>query len=122
MAFERDLGYLDKFFDNLESHAATLDASAKERLLELVAEERVRWVEIRSLLGAPQASGSGKQTAPSAKASTKAAANEDTKAAPVAAPAPTAAPSRGTTQSGDVTAAATRNPATGFTVGSLRGR
>lgn len=99
MAFERDLGYLDKFFDNLEAHATTLGGDAGARLRQLIGEERARWVEIRGLINAPAAADKG---------------------AKAAAPKPTEAPA--TTQTGDVTAAATRVPSAGFTVGSLRGR
>lgn len=54
--FARDLGYLGGFFDKLEEHAATLEATAGERLRTLIAEERRRWDEIIALLGNPQAS------------------------------------------------------------------
>jgi hypothetical protein len=50
MAFEKDLGYLDKFFDALEEHSAGLDDRSGARLVALLGEERVRWQEIRSLL------------------------------------------------------------------------
>jgi hypothetical protein len=50
-AFARDLGYLDKFFDKIEAHAASLDATRGARLRALVAEERTRWAEIRGLIG-----------------------------------------------------------------------
>jgi hypothetical protein len=49
-AFARDLGYLDKFFDKIDAHAATLDAAAGARLRALVLEERARWGEIRGLI------------------------------------------------------------------------
>lgn len=49
--FSRDLGYLDKFFEKLEGHASTVGGNAGGRLLELLAEERKRWDEIRGLLG-----------------------------------------------------------------------
>lgn len=60
--FGRDLGYLEKFFDKLEGHASTLGGSAGTRLLELMAEERGRWAEIRSLL----TGGEAKPTEPTA--------------------------------------------------------
>lgn len=49
-AFQRDLGYLDAFFDKLEAHASTLGAAEGERLRTLIGEERTRWVEIRALV------------------------------------------------------------------------
>lgn len=48
--FSRDLGYLDQFFDKLESHSSTLQGGAGPRLRTLLSEERSRWAEIRSLL------------------------------------------------------------------------
>lgn len=118
MAFERDLGYLDKFFDNLEAHAGTLDGDAGARLAQLVGEERVRWAEIRGLLGAPTSGGDAKRAAPEAKAEPEA----KLQAKPEKAPEKPQDDDAVTTQTGDVTAAATRDPAAGFTVGSLRGR
>jgi hypothetical protein len=55
-AFARDLGYLDKFFGSLTAHAATLPQAQGDRLKQLIAEEVVRWKEIRQLIegqGAP---------------------------------------------------------------------
>lgn len=93
--FARDLGYLDKFFDALDSHAGTLEAASGARLRTLLGEERTRWQEIRALVGgapaaAPIGSGSDKD---------------------LGARAPPAA-------QGPVPAAGPRS----FTVGSLRGR
>jgi len=51
-AFSRDLGYLEKFFDKLEAHAATLPSDAGARLRELIAGERRTWAEIRQVIGA----------------------------------------------------------------------
>ncbi len=113
MAFERDLGYLDKFFDGLDAHAATLGGESGARLKQLVGEERVRWGEIRSLLGG-SSSGDGKAAKP--KVAVPSTAGEQV-AVPAALTA--GAPSGA---KGDVTAAATRLPVSGFTVGSLRGR
>jgi hypothetical protein len=48
--FARDLGYLDKFFAAIDGHAATLGGDRGARLTALIAEERNRWAEIRSLL------------------------------------------------------------------------
>ena len=49
-AFARDLGYLDKFFDKLEQHAASLPPASGARLKALMGEERTRWSEIRSII------------------------------------------------------------------------
>jgi ABC-type uncharacterized transport system involved in gliding motility auxiliary subunit len=49
-AFARDLGYLDKFFTNLNAHADTLAPAQGQRLKQLMAEEVVRWKEIRQLI------------------------------------------------------------------------
>jgi hypothetical protein len=80
-AFARDLGYLDKFFTNLTAHADTLPAAQGERLKQLIAEEVVRWKEIRQLIagqgGAPAAA-APKPAAPAAPP------------APAPSPAPTA--------------------------------
>lgn len=57
MPFEKDLGYLVKFFDKLEAHAASLDVEAGARLTALLRDERARWDEITRLLkGAPLSS------------------------------------------------------------------
>lgn len=50
-AFARDLGYLDKFFVSLTAHADTLPAAQGDRLKALIADEVVRWKEIRQLIG-----------------------------------------------------------------------
>lgn len=50
--FARDLGYLDKFFVNINAHASTLPAADAARLKQLMAEEIQRWAEIKGLLGA----------------------------------------------------------------------
>ena len=106
MAFERDLGYLDKFFDNLDAHAATLGGEAGARLRQLVGEERARWTEIRALLGGAPSSG-GKATK---AASTTAAATKPRAEAPAPKTADVAPPP------------AAVKPVAGLTVGSLRGR
>ncbi len=51
VSFQRDLGYLAKFFDALRAHAATLDQASRERLLALLDAEQARWREITALLG-----------------------------------------------------------------------
>jgi hypothetical protein len=80
-AFARDLGYLDKFFANLTAHADTLPAAQGERLKQLMAEEVVRWKEIRQLIA-------GQGGAPAAAAPKPAA----PAAPPAPAPSPSAAP------------------------------
>lgn len=127
MAFDRDLGYLDKFFDNLDAHASTLGDVQGARLKTLVGEERQRWGEIRSLVGGPSSGGEKKDdkkpsggeektSAPAAKPDTAA-----PKLAETAAPAAALTAGAPSGAKGDVTASATRVPVSGFTVGSLRG-
>jgi hypothetical protein len=65
-AFARDLGYLDKFFANLTAHAATLPAAQGDRLKQLVAEEVVRWKEIRQLIDGQPVTGTVPAAAPAA--------------------------------------------------------
>ena len=48
-AFAKDLAYLDKFFDKIESHSASLAPDAGARLKSLIADERGHWAEIRKL-------------------------------------------------------------------------
>lgn len=47
MAFDRDLGYLWKFFDSLDAHAETHGLEALKRF---TAEERERWHAISPML------------------------------------------------------------------------
>jgi hypothetical protein len=58
-SFDRDFGYLLPFMDKVAAAASDLpDATAREELVRLVAEEKVRWQRIRTLLqGAPGQSG-----------------------------------------------------------------
>lgn len=98
--FARDLGYLAKFLESLRSHAATLEPVAGQRLLSLLDEEAGRWDEIKRIL-AGQVPG-----APAAQAVAQPQASKAPE--PEAPPAPQ--PEVG------------RPNATGFTVGSLRGR
>ena len=131
MAFERDLGYLDKFFDGLDAHAATLGGESGARLKQLIGEERTRWGEIRSLLGGPSA-GAGKSDKADKSEKNDKGEKSDKPATPKVAAGSTsgelhavpAALTQGAPSGAksDVTAAATRNPGGGFTVGSLRGR
>lgn len=60
ISFDRDFGYLLPFMDKVASAASDLpDASARQELVQLMAEEKVRWERIRSLLqGAPGRGGS----------------------------------------------------------------
>lgn len=91
-AFERDLGYLTRFFDKLEAHARTLTPEAGARLAVLVGEERERWREITRLVGATAAT-------PDTNAAPKPAPKAAIATPPAASPGatPTArAPTRGT--------------------------
>lgn len=105
-AFQRDLGYLDAFFDKLEAHASTLGSAEGARLRALVGEERTRWVEIRALV-----------------------AGQPVKPAQVPVPAAQTAPAVGKVE-GPRAAAIPATPAAppggrvprAFTVGSLRSR
>jgi hypothetical protein len=72
-AFDRDFGYLLPFMDKVAAAAADLqDASAREELTRLMAEEKVRWQRIKELLGGAGGRGaapastqaSGRQGAP----------------------------------------------------------
>ncbi|RKH10583.1 hypothetical protein D7Y13_24800 [Corallococcus praedator] len=100
--FDRDFGYLLPFMDKVASAASDLpDASARAELVQLMAEEKVRWERIRSLLQG--ASGRG---AP-------AAAREASSKQPVA-------PPLARVSSDDVNRVARREA--GFTVGSLKSR
>jgi hypothetical protein len=56
--FDRDIGYLMPFMDRVATAANELqDASAREELQRLMAEEKARWARIQQLLGG--ASGRG---------------------------------------------------------------
>ncbi|RKG65457.1 hypothetical protein D7V80_23240 [Corallococcus sp. CA054B] len=104
--FDRDFGYLLPFMDKVAAAASDLpDASAREELVRLVAEEKVRWERIRSLLqGAPGQSGGSNAAAPRASASK--------------APPPAAAPPLARVSSDGVNRVAPRE--SGLTVGSLK--
>ena len=98
---DRDFGYLLPFMDKVASAASDLsDASAREELVQLMAEEKVRWERIRSLLQG--ASGRGAPSVAPREASRQAAA-----APPLA------------RVSGDGVNRVARREA-GFTVGSLK--
>ncbi|WXH26840.1 hypothetical protein WA016_00751 [Myxococcus stipitatus] len=65
-AFDKDFGYLMPFLDKVAAAAASLeDASAREELTRLMAEEKVRWERARELLRG--ASGAAEGGAASAK-------------------------------------------------------
>ena len=50
--FDRDIGYLMPFLDRVATAANQLpDASAREELTRLMAEEKARWARIQQLLG-----------------------------------------------------------------------
>lgn len=104
--FDRDFGYLVPFMDKVAAAASELpDASAREELVRLMAEEKVRWARIRELLqGAPGQSGASKGAAPKPSASK--------------APAPAAAPPLARVSADGVNRAAPRQ--SGLTVGSLK--
>ncbi|NOK34365.1 hypothetical protein D7W79_29290 [Corallococcus exercitus] len=105
-SFDRDFGYLLPFMDKVAAAASSLpDASAREELVRLMAEEKVRWERIRSLLqGAPGRGGASTGAAPKPSAS---------KAAPPAVAPPLAR------VSGDGVNRAARLES-GLTVGSLK--
>lgn len=98
--FDRDFGYLAPFLDKVAAAASDLpDASAREELGRLMAEEKVRWERIRELLqGAPGPRG---------------AASQSSRAGPTTAASPLARVS-----ADEVNRAAPREA--GFTVGSLK--
>lgn len=102
-AFARDLGYLDKFFANLNTHAATLPPAQGARLKQLVGEEVVRWQEIRQLI-------TGQAVAAPTQASMA------TTQAPAPAPAPSPTASLPAASSGPQKVRVT------YTVGSLLGQ
>ncbi|NBD08667.1 MULTISPECIES: hypothetical protein [Corallococcus] len=102
-SFDRDFGYLAPFMDKVAAAASDLpDASAREELVRLMAEEKVRWERIRELLqGAP--GGRAASSGPSAKAPAK---------------PPAAALALSRASSDEVNRVARREA--GFTVGSLK--
>ncbi|RKH54106.1 hypothetical protein [Corallococcus llansteffanensis] len=101
ISFDRDFGYLLPFMDKVASAASELpDASARQELVQLMAEEKLRWERIRSLLqGAP---GRGASAASSREA----------------ARLPTDAPPLARVSADGVNRVARREA--GFTVGSLK--
>ena len=69
--FDRDIGYLMPFLDRVAAAAGELtDASAREELTRLMAEEKVRWERIQQLLGgAPGRSTAGGVSPPATSVS-----------------------------------------------------
>ncbi|WP_342380812.1 hypothetical protein NVS55_14225 [Myxococcus stipitatus] len=65
-AFDKDFGYLMPFLDKVAAAAAGLeDASAREELTRLMAEEKARWARAQELLrGASGASSPGVRAPP----------------------------------------------------------
>jgi hypothetical protein len=107
--FERDFGYLMPFLDKVEQAAADLaDTRAREELVRLMREERVRWTRIRELLGGAQEW--AREEAPTADALRASAAPPEPAVQARRAPAPQRAP------------AGPQAVLPGFTVGSLRVR
>jgi hypothetical protein len=53
--FDKDFGYLMPFLDKVASAASSLaDATAREELMRLIADEKPRWTRIRQLLSGAQ--------------------------------------------------------------------
>ena len=64
-SFEKDLGYLDRFFDNLQAHAA--EALGEEKgaaLSQFIDEERGRWADIRAMIQGEGTSAPSQSAAP----------------------------------------------------------
>ncbi|AKJ05865.1 hypothetical protein ATI61_110386 [Archangium gephyra] len=58
--FDRDIGYLMPFLDRVTAAAETLpDATAREELKRLMADEKARWARIQQLLGGAAGKGTG---------------------------------------------------------------
>ena len=65
--FDRDFGYLMPFLDKVAAAASELpDAQAREELVRLMAEEKVRWARIRQLLGGASGQRAAQAQAPAA--------------------------------------------------------
>ncbi len=63
--FDRDIGYLMPFLERVAAAAGELqDASARDELTRLMAEEKVRWARIQELLGGA----AGRSASPAAPA------------------------------------------------------
>jgi hypothetical protein len=66
--FDKDFGYLMPFLDKVASAASGIaDASAREELMRLVADEKPRWTRIRQLLSGAQAQSEARPEAPAAE-------------------------------------------------------
>ncbi|NOK22822.1 hypothetical protein [Corallococcus carmarthensis] len=106
-SFDRDFGYLLPFMDKVAAAASDLpDASAREELVRLMAEEKARWERIRELLQGASGRG-GASAGPAPKAS-----------APKATVQPSSAPPLARVSADGVNRVARREA--GFTVGSLK--
>jgi hypothetical protein len=63
--FDRDIGYLMPFLERVTAAAQELeDASARDELTRLMAEEKVRWARIQELLGGAAAQSASPAAAP----------------------------------------------------------
>ena len=107
--FDRDFGYLMPFLDRVAAAASELpDAQAREELIRLMAEEKVRWARIQQLLGG--ASGQGAAPAPAAAPRAQ---------APKTSPhSPSSAPELARARGDEINRVQPRQA--GFTVGSLK--
>jgi hypothetical protein len=66
--FDKDFGYLMPFLDKVASAASSLaDATAREELMRLVADEKPRWTRIRQLLSGAQGQSQKRSEAPAAQ-------------------------------------------------------
>lgn len=82
--FDRDIGYLMPFLDRVSVAASELaDASAREELTRLMAEEKARWARIQELLGGAPGRG-GAASAPASRAAPTAAPGSFSSAPPLA--------------------------------------
>ena len=98
--FDRDIGYLMPFLDRVATVADSLpDATAREELKRLMADEKARWARIQELLGGAE----GKGTPAPAAASQ---------------PAPSRAPGLARSRADEVNRERPRQA--GLTVGSLK--
>jgi hypothetical protein len=67
--FDRDIGYLMPFLERVSVAASQLpDASAREELTRLMAEEKARWARIQELLGGAPGRGGAAGSAPAPRA------------------------------------------------------
>jgi hypothetical protein len=106
--FDKDIGYLMPFLERVAVAASQLpDASAREELTRLMAEEKARWARIQELLGGAPGRGGAPAMAPAPQV------------APLAGPgAPSTAPMLARAHGDEINRAQPRQA--GFTVGSLK--